>query len=104
MPISSQSGQGKGFAYIMYENGDDAITAYKTVDGGTFKGRLLHLLPANAPTSSNAVGTAEFDKLSLKKKRLAERKSLDPSHSFNWNSLYLNVSNPISMSLGFYLC
>jgi multiple RNA-binding domain-containing protein 1 len=81
---------GKGFAYILFTNPDDAINAYKSMDGSIFQGRLLHILPA-APKRENKLDEFAIAKLPLKQQRQIRRKAEAATQSFNWNALYMNV-------------
>ena len=48
MPISKETHQPKGFAYVLYMIPEHAMKAYAELDGKIFQGRLLHLV-ASAP-------------------------------------------------------
>ena len=48
---------------------EHAVTAFNSLDGGVFQGRMLHLLPAKAKKE-----TEEGDDASFKKKKEAELK------------------------------
>lgn len=60
-------------------------------DGSVFQGRLLHILPAAAKKESKLDEFA-ISKLPLKKQKQIKRKAEAASATFNWNSLYMNVS------------
>lgn len=45
LPIDPKTGKGKGYAHIMYMIPQNALQAYKDLDGKPFQGRLLHILP-----------------------------------------------------------
>ncbi|QDS70933.1 hypothetical protein FKW77_006772 [Venturia effusa] len=102
VPMDSSKKAGKGFAYILFTNAENAITAYKTMDGSIFQGRLLHVLPA-APRRENKLDEFAISKLPLKQQRQLRRKADAATMSFNWNSLFMNtdaVMSSISSRLG----
>jgi multiple RNA-binding domain-containing protein 1 len=68
------------------------VNAYKGLDGKDFQGRLLHILPASAKKSYK-IDDYELSKLPLKKQKQIKRKMEASSSTFNWNSLYMNVSH-----------
>ena len=68
------------------------MKAYKDLDGKDFQGRLLHILPASAKKSYK-IDDYELSKLPLKKQKQIKRKMEASSATFNWNSLYMNVSH-----------
>jgi multiple RNA-binding domain-containing protein 1 len=86
---------GKGFAYILFTQPEDAINAHKAMDGSIFQGRLLHILPA-APKRENKLDQFAISKLPLKQQRQLRRKADAATLSFNWNSLFMNV-RPVSL-------
>ena len=78
-----------GFAFVTFMMPEHAVTAFSELDGSTFKGRLLHLLPAK-PKEETEEGTggpgSEF-----KKQKDAKLKA-SAGNSYNWNSLFLRVN------------
>ncbi|TKA54848.1 hypothetical protein B0A53_02657 [Rhodotorula sp. CCFEE 5036] len=93
IPIDTKTNQAKGLAYVTFVQPADAVTAFKALDGTTFQGRLLHILPAmgRAPKSANGSN----DPKSLKQERLEERKQ-NAGQAFSWGTLYLNADAAIS--------
>lgn len=85
---------GKGFAYILFADAENAINAHKTMDGSIFQGRLLHILPA-APKREQKLDEFAISKLPLKQQRQLRRRADAATLSFNWNSLFMNV-RPVS--------
>ena len=72
------------------------------MDGATFQGRIIHIIPANA---KRELGLDEFgtSKLPLKKQNLIRKKAEAASTTFNWNSLYMNqdaVNTSVANRLG----
>lgn len=87
-------GTTKGFGYICYADSDSASRACQELDGTSFQGRIMHVLPANAKVEKKLDEYA-LSKLPLKKQKQIRKKADAASSSFNWNSLYMSVSWPI---------
>jgi multiple RNA-binding domain-containing protein 1 len=81
IPLSRDSKFPKGLAYITFSTPQEAIAAYERLDGTTFQGRLVHILPCKKATPTSAV----LDKGS--KKVLESQKK----------KLKVQVSNPLYM-------
>lgn len=90
VPMDGSKKNGKGFAYILFTDAENAIAAHKAMDGSIFQGRLLHVLPA-APKRENKLDDFAISKLPLKQQRQLRRKADATTMSFNWNSLFMNV-------------
>ena len=86
---------GKGLAYIQYVEPSAATQALNQLDGLSFQGRLLHILPALNKKSSQ-LDEFEISKLPLKKQKEIRRKRGAASTTFSWNSLYMNPDAVIS--------
>ncbi|KAH8179362.1 RNA recognition motif domain-containing protein [Sarocladium implicatum] len=86
LPIGSGNTP-KGYALVLYDDPSDAVTAFQTLDGATFQGRIIHIIPASA---KKELDEFELAKLPLKKQNLIRKKAEASSNSFNWNSLYMN--------------
>ena len=72
------------------------------LDGSVFQGRLLHILPAAAKKESKLDEFA-ISKLPLKKQKQIKRKAEAASTTFNWNSMYMNVSSlAIDFNVGLF--
>ncbi|CAO3639840.1 unnamed protein product [Cunninghamella echinulata] len=100
MPISRDTKQSKGYAYILYLLPEHAVKAYKDLDMKSFQGRLLHILPAKEkPVSKEEeiYGPNGTKLSSIKKEKEKKRKNLAGS-DFNWNSLYMS-SDAIAESI-----
>lgn len=91
----SRSNASKGFAYVEYIDSESSRKAALNLDGKVFQGRLLHVLPASAKRTQT-LDEYELSKLPLKRQKLIKRKAEAASSTFNWNSLYMNVSVSIS--------
>lgn len=88
LPVDSQ-GKSKGYALVLYEDPSAALNAFQQADGTTFQGRIMHVLPA-AHKRENQLDEFAISKLPLKKQNLIRKKAEAASHTFNWNSLYMN--------------
>lgn len=65
------------------------------LDGVSFQGRLLHVLPA-LDKKSQKLDDYEISKLPLKKQREINRKRGAANATFSWNSLYMNPDAVLS--------
>ena len=80
---------------MQFAESHQAETALQQLDGTTFQGRLLHILPA---ANKRDQGLTEYDlsQMPLKKQK-AIRKKLEASKTtFSWNSLYMNPDAVLS--------
>ena len=77
-------------AYVTFAQPAAAVAAYEALDGKSFQGRLLHVLPAvdRKPKFSVEEGTGR--KKGVKEIRDAEKKKM-AGKGFNWGMLYMNV-------------
>lgn len=99
---TSAAGSGKGFALVLFTDALDAVKAFQALDGATFQGRIMHIIPA---TAKKQAGLDEFviSKLSLRKQKLVRKKAEASSTSFSWNSLYMSqdaVNSAVAQRLG----
>ncbi|KAL9884461.1 putative RNA-binding protein 19 [Glossina fuscipes fuscipes] len=92
LPIDSVTRQIKGFGTVTYLMPEHAIKAFNQLDGSTFHGRLLHLMPGKSKTKEaddeNDAGLTFKEKKELKLKKSAQQ-------SVNWNTLFLG-SNAVA--------
>ena len=95
MPFDPVSKSPKGLAYVLFAKGLSAVEAYEKLDGRSFQGRLLHILPAVDRKAKFSVEEGEGRK-SLKETREGEKKKM-AGKGFNWGMLYMNV-RPFSFS------
>lgn len=56
VPIDKDTRKSKGFGTITFMMPEHAITAYNELDGQSFNGRMLHILPAKAIVSESEKG------------------------------------------------
>ncbi|BGP51518.1 Multiple RNA-binding domain-containing protein 1 [Rhodotorula kratochvilovae] len=87
IPVDSRTGASKGLAYVSFANSADAVAAHDALDGTTFQGRLLHILPAIGRSSKSS---ADGRPSTLKEDRL-ERRKQSAGQAFSWGSLFLNT-------------
>jgi multiple RNA-binding domain-containing protein 1 len=90
VPSTKSDGKGKGFAFLQFEDPENAVDAYLDNDGTIFQGRLLHILSGKAKRN-NELDEFAISKLPLKKQKEVLRKKNAGQNAFNWNSLYLNT-------------
>ncbi|KAI4915990.1 hypothetical protein J4E90_004436 [Alternaria incomplexa] len=95
VPLKKADGKGKGFAFVQFQNPNDAVEAYLDNDNTIFQGRLLHIISAKAKKDTK-LDDYEISKLPLKKQKEIRRKQQAVKATFNWNSLYLNADAVMS--------
>ena len=89
--VDSRSGCNKGFAHIRYVEPEAALKALQELDQRPFQGRLLHIMPAESK-KENIRDESAISRLPLKKQQQIKRKAEAAWSTFNWNSMYMNVS------------
>ncbi|KAH6609313.1 hypothetical protein Trco_002659 [Trichoderma cornu-damae] len=99
---TNAAGARKGFALVLFEESSNAVNAFQALDGVTFQGRILHIIPAEAKKLQSA---DEFgmSKLPLKKQNMIRKKAEAATSVFNWNSLYMSqdaVNASVAARLG----
>ena len=92
LPVDRHTRKQKGFAFITFMMPEHAVAAFSALDGKSFQGRLLHLLPAKAKVEQEPEEgeDGEGGKNFKKNKELKQKKTAGSSH--NWNSLFLGGS------------
>ncbi|KAK9494875.1 hypothetical protein V1508DRAFT_411269 [Lipomyces doorenjongii] len=88
--VDNDTHNSKGFAYILFENGEDACNAYTSLDKQSFQGRLLHILPGQSKRE-NRLDEFDLTQLPLKKQQALKRKAAAAKNQFQWSSLYMNT-------------
>jgi len=86
---ASKSGTSKGFALILFTEPSGAVEAFQAMDGATFQGRILHIIPASAKRDT-ALDEFALSKLPLKKQNMIRKKQNASTSTFNWNALYMS--------------
>lgn len=88
IPIQSWDRRPKGFAFVVFLIPEHAVKAFSELDGTSFQGRLLHILPGkNKPKDEEDTDEGS----SFKKKQAVEQKAQSGS-SHNWNALFLGAN------------
>jgi multiple RNA-binding domain-containing protein 1 len=88
LPVTA-TGASKGFALVLFAESAGAVEAFQALDGATFQGRLIHIMPGNAKRDTG-LDEFELSKLPLKKQAMIRKKAEAASSTFNWNSLYMS--------------
>lgn len=86
---------------VLFTKPSDAVTAFQALDGATFQGRIMHIIPADA--KKELVDDIALSNLPLKKQNLIRKKKEAASTTFNWNTLYMNqdaVNASVAARLG----
>lgn len=86
LPIDATTRKPKGFGTVTFLLPEHAVKAYSELDGSSFNGRMLHLLPSKAKPDP----MEELDQKGLtykQKKELKAKAAAGSSH--NWNTLFL---------------
>ena len=89
VPVDKNTRKYKGFAFVTFMMPEHAVVAFSGLDGSTFMGRLLHLLPAKPKDNESYDSTGPGS--DFKKQKDAKLKA-GASNSYNWNSLFLGVN------------
>lgn len=88
----------QGFGTVTYVLPEHAVIAFNKLDGTTFHGRLLHLIPGKSSQDEEP----ETDSMTFKqKKALKLKKAAGSAH--NWNTLFLGgdaVANILAKNYG----
>ncbi|ELU12200.1 hypothetical protein CAPTEDRAFT_225018 [Capitella teleta] len=88
LPIDSFTKKVKGFAFVSFMFPEHAVKAFQELDGKSWMGRILHILPGKEKTEEQEDGN---DESNFKKKKLKEQKASAGS-SHNWNTLFLGAN------------
>ncbi|CAM8993641.1 unnamed protein product [Rhodiola kirilowii] len=88
--LDKQTKRSKGFAYIQYTSPEFAARALKELDGESFQGRLLHVLPAEQKISPDKEETNPNRVKNFKERREEERKASEASGNTKaWNPFFM---------------
>ena len=88
--VLDKEGNSKGFAYVRYHNPEHAVAAYDAMDGTSFQGRLLHILPAVDRQVQKKSDDTDPKNRTVKGERAQKRRETS-GKDFNWAVLYMNV-------------
>lgn len=87
LPIDVVTRRIKGFGTVTFVMPEHALKAFSELDGSTFQGRLLHLIPGKSRDEEET----NTDGMSYKKKKeLEQKKTAGSSH--NWNTLFIGAN------------
>ncbi|XP_063594561.1 probable RNA-binding protein 19 [Penaeus indicus] len=84
LPICKYRRRAKGFAQVTFMFPEHAVNAMTELDGTTFKGRILHVLPAIVKEEEEAAAEGS----SFKEKQQKEKKATAGA-GHNWNTLFI---------------
>lgn len=86
LPLDKLTRKLKGYGTVTYLFPEHAVAAYAALDGTSFQGRMLHLLPAKSIDEERSSDSTNYKK--LKEARLKKTAGL----SHNWNTLFLGAN------------
>ena len=93
VPIDKNTKQVKGFAFVTYVIPENAVQAYTKLDGSTFQGRLLHIIPGKPPKGEEELDNDNSPGSNNNyKQKKADKAKKEAGSSHNWNSLFLGAS------------
>ena len=104
--IDKVTKKSKAIAYVTYVLAIHAVQAFTSLDGNTFQGRLLHILPAKAKATYDAEASASIagptaHKQSFKQNKDKEAKDKS-GDGFNWNTLFMRSDTVASAMAATY--
>ena len=83
--------RGKGYGFVQFMIPEHAKQAMKSLDGVSFQGRLLHIIPAKAQQhyeSNENIQNGLHGLSSFQRKKEEERRKMDHKKE-GWNSSYI---------------
>lgn len=89
MPLDSETKKSKAIAFVTFVMPEHAVEAFSKLDGQSFQGRLIHLLPAKTKNEHNSGVVGIEDGKSSYKKEQAAKKKARAGDSYNWNTLFI---------------
>ncbi|ORX45758.1 RNA-binding domain-containing protein [Piromyces finnis] len=89
IPITKETKQSRGYAFILYLLPEHAINAYMSLDGKIFQGRILDIRPGK----EKPMKKEEIDENTPYKKQQLLKKKASAGSDFNWNSLFMNMDS-----------
>ncbi|XP_055845812.1 probable RNA-binding protein 19 [Episyrphus balteatus] len=91
LPVDSITRKIKGFGTVTFVMPEHAVQAFSELDGTTFHGRLLHLIPGKTFNRDEEEDGSQDEGLSWKEKKEKQlKKAAQQTH--NWNSLFLGAN------------
>ena len=92
LPVDRLTKKIKGFAFITYVMPENAVEAFGKLDGTSFQGRQLHLLPGKAKLEPEELAEAAGLPTSSYKAKKAKKEKAQAGSAHNWNTLFLGAS------------
>ena len=93
--MDSITGYAKGYAFLLFSSPEDAVKVYHDMDGKTFQGRLVHVMPAEQKREKKLDEFA-ISQLPLKQQQKIKRKMESSTATHKWNPLYMNMDDVMS--------
>lgn len=97
IPLTRDTKQAKGFAYVLFAVPTDAVKAYAALDGTIFQGRLLHILPSEDARDKKHVDDAGSSSYQARKQAQLRAQA---GSSHNWNSLFVRADTVLDAVAG----
>lgn len=88
--MDTKSGTSKGFGFVSFDDQSHATDARHALDGKSFQGRLLQLIPAK-PKRDRSLDDVAMSKLPLKVQNQIKRKAGASVDTFKWNSMFMSA-------------
>ena len=109
LPTDETTKRPKGFAFVEYQMPENAVRAMAELDGSSFQGRIMHVLPGKvlflylflsyfivgreAVAKKNYVPRTDPNlNTSYKKEKMAKMKENADKEDFSWNSLFVGAN------------
>ncbi|CAG5094664.1 Oidioi.mRNA.OKI2018_I69.XSR.g13756.t1.cds [Oikopleura dioica] len=94
LPTDETTKRPKGFAFVEYQMPENAVRAMAELDGSSFQGRIMHVLPGReAVAKKNYVPRTDPNlNTSYKKEKMAKMKENADKEDFSWNSLFVGAN------------
>ena len=94
--LKDSTGKSKGFGFVTFESAESCLIALTKLDGVSFQGRLLHVLPAHEKlVLKTDTSDVTQENTSFKKGR-KEKEIKEASNETNWNALFIRSDAVLS--------
>ncbi|XP_065364792.1 probable RNA-binding protein 19 [Calliphora vicina] len=94
LPVDTVTRKIKGFGTVTFLMPEHAVQAFNQLDGTTFQGRLLHLIPGKSSKDDEEQDDENDSSLTFKQKKALKLKKT-AQNSVSWNTLFLG-SNAVA--------
>ncbi|XP_023300738.2 probable RNA-binding protein 19 [Lucilia cuprina] len=91
LPVDTVTRQIKGFGTVTFLMPEHAVLAFNKLDGTTFHGRLLHLIPGKSSKADEEQNEENDSALTFKQKKALKLKK-NAQNSVTWNTLFLGAN------------